>query len=289
MSTKFVTALYINLNGTNYNGVRDAIYERYRQSLRSLAKGGYDIVCYTSQHKVEELREFFADYPNVEFVVYELNTFPYHEQIVNIKSVNPQYTSCPSWVSRCVEIMWGKFFWLKEAAKAANPDDHIFWIDSGIFHDGLIHIKWLAEKAMSPFDFGKITQDVDLHAQLSKHAGDKILNIKSEQVNHGCDDYLHVFGHELGRPQYGIIGGIFGGKASKVIEYADGMIVLMDKTIEAGKLLKEEELMHRYHTTSDNNSFSEFLFDTWYHEDWSADYRRGGTISFSDYFTFLAH
>lgn len=286
MGTKLVTAIYSKIFGTNFNGAPDAIFERYRQSLRSMAKGGYDIVCYTSEQHFDELSEFYKDFPNLKLVKEELTTFPYHDEINRIKLLKEQYTKDTSWYTRCVEIMWGKMFWLEREAKTLGENDHIFWIDAGLFHNGMFTDKWKSEDSDNFFDYDMITQKRDLHADLSKHAGEKILNLVCKHPNHGSDDYMSVVGHDFGRPQYGVIGGIFGGRRDAVLEYTAGIIDMMPVTLEKNILLKEEELMHYMHYR-DPDKFSTFTFGTWYHEEWDAAYRRGETVSFSDYFLFL--
>lgn len=286
MDIKFVTAIYSKLHGTKFNGSADAIFERYRQSLRSIAKGGYEIICYTSDIHFEELTEFYKEYPNIKVVQESLTDFYFHDQINKIKELKPNYNTDTSWYTRCVEIMWGKFYWLLRHAGMLEENDHIFWIDAGIFHSGLIHGKWKSDKSDNFFDFDRITQERNLYEDLSNHAGDKILNIISKQVNHGSDDYISLLGTEFPRPQYGIIGGIFGGRRDLILDYASKAIELMQKTIDANLLLKEEEIMHYLHFQNPEE-FSTFTFGTWYHEDWDAAYRRGESVSFSDYFTFL--
>ena len=104
MKPQFITAIYTDLEGTRFNGNTSAIYERYQESLLSIAKGGYNIVCYTAQAHYPELKEKYADYPNVKLIVQELSEHPYHERIEAIKDIEPRYTSETAW-RRCVEIM----------------------------------------------------------------------------------------------------------------------------------------------------------------------------------------
>ena len=285
MTVHFVTALYIGLKGTRYNGSPEALYERYKQSLRSLAKGGYGIVCYTDNAHLSELQEFYKEYPNIQIVAEELSDFYYHDAIENIKNNRTDYMTSPSWETRCVEIMWGKFYWLMRHAALAETNAPIFWIDAGIFHSGLIHEKWKTDRSDNLFDFDRITQGRDLYADLVKHANGKLLNIRCGHPNHGSDEYIQVF-PEMKRPQFGIIGGIFGGERDLVLDYASDAMDAMDRTIQAKVLLKEEEIM-QFLYEKNPNKFSSFEFKTWYHEDWSDDFRRGETLSFSDYFDFL--
>lgn len=279
MKPQFITAIYTDLEGTRFNGNTSAIYERYQESLLSIAKGGYNIVCYTAQAHYPELKEKYADYPNVKLIVQELNEHPYHERIEAIKDIDPRYTSETSWRSRCVEIMWGKFFWLKDTLRELDDSDALFWIDAGIFHGGLFPDKFMSDKSSSPFDFDLITQDRNLFEDLVNYTGDKILNIKSIWVNHGQDDYVKVF--KTGA-DYGVIGGVFGGRKQLLEEYITQMIELMEATLDTQVLLKEEELMYRLNSMTPSK-FTDFTFNSWYHEGW-ADIHEDTDICLSDFF-----
>lgn len=190
---QFVTALYLGLEDTIFNGNSFGLYDRYRQSLKSLAAGGYSIVCYVSKTQYDELKEYFSDTPNLKLELYELDTYPDHQKINTIKQSNPKYNQDPSWRSRCVEIMWGKFLWLQNNLSKLNDGESLFWIDAGIFHGGLVSNTFRSKSSKNFYDFDLITQKRNLYDDLVKFAGDKILNISSERVNHGYDDYQQVF------------------------------------------------------------------------------------------------
>lgn len=279
MRPKFVTAIYTDLEGTRFNGNPAAIYERYKLSLLSLAKGGYEIVCYTSDAHFEELSGIYAAYPNVRLIVQELSSNPFHADIEKIKDREEKYTTERSWSSRCVEIMWGKFFWLKENLTQLSDEDSLFWIDAGLFHGGLIPAKYKSKDSSHDFDFDVITQNRNLFSELENFSRGKIFNITSIWVNHGMDDYVQVFKE---RPEYGVIGGIFGGQKKLLIDYINEIIRYMNVVIESGMLLKEEELMYLANKKNPEN-YTKFLFDSWYHEDWEI-YNKDSEISFSDIF-----
>lgn len=281
MSPQFVTAIYTGLEGTRFNGNSGAIYDRYQKSLLSIAKGGYSIVCYTSQAHMEALTKVYAEYPNVRLVEFELADSPFHDSIEKIKDLDSKYTTEGSWRSRCVEIMWGKFLWMQENLESLNADDSIFWIDAGIFHGGLIAGKYRSNKSANEFDFDEITQKRNLFDDLVSYSGDKLLNIRSTWVNHGKDDFEEIFRHS---PEYGVIGGIIGGKKKLLESYLEDMIQIMLDVLAANKLLKEEEIMYHINCSSPEK-FTDFIFNSWYHEDWAEIYNKDrGDISVSDFF-----
>lgn len=281
MKPQFVTAIYTGLEGTRFNGNTAAIYERYKHSLRSLADGGYSIVCYTAAAHYDELSAFYADTPNVKLVVEELSENYFHNEIEAIKDRHPEYNTLPSWRSRCVEIMWGKFYWLWKNVSQLDSNDSLFWIDAGIFHGGLLSNKFRSPDSKSPFDFDVITQHQDLHALLSKYADGKILNIKSASVNHGSEDYQKVY--QI-RPEFGVIGGIFGGKRDLLLDYISKATTHMQLVIDHDVLLKEEEIMYYLHKR-EPELYTDFMFNSWYHEDWPIElYNPEHHTAFSDFF-----
>ena len=119
MKPQFVTAIYTGLEGTRFNGnAQGGIYDRYKQSLRSLAAGGYGIVCFTAAAHMDELTEYYKDYPNLTLVQFELSEYHSHAEIEAIKDLKPKYITEDSWRSRCVEIMWGIIVTGKQIGRA---------------------------------------------------------------------------------------------------------------------------------------------------------------------------
>jgi hypothetical protein len=279
---QFVTAIYTGLEGTRFNGNTAAIYDRYKHSLMSLAEGGYTIACFTSASTIDELMFLFKDHPNVYFIKHELEEYPLHNEIENIKNHHVKYITENAWRSRCVEIMWGKFAWLNKFVTNNDCDDSsIFWIDAGIFHGGLISNSMRSESSVGFFDFDTITQQRDLYADLVKFADDKIINIRSAMVNHGSDDYVDVFGK---RPEYGIVGGIFGGRIRLMSDYILDFNEQALRVIGKDRLVKEEEIMYYLHHNNPDR-FKTFEFNTWYHQDWPVElYNPEVHVSFSDFF-----
>lgn len=281
MKPQFVTAIYTGLEGTRYNGNTAAIYDRYKLSLRSLADGGYSIVCYTASAHLEDLTKWFENHSNVTLVVEELSENYFHQQIEAIKDRKPKYTTENAWRSRCVEIMWGKFYWLWKNTTELEAGDSLYWIDAGIFHGGLITNKFRSPESKSFYDFDLINQKRNLFEDLNKHAGDKVLNILSQTVNHGSDDYVQVY---PARPEYAVIGGIFGGKRDALLDYIGKATTHMQLVIDHDVLLKEEEIMYYLHQR-EPHLYTNFKFNSWYHDDWPIDlYNPDVHVAFSDFF-----
>lgn len=281
---RFVTAIYTELEGTRFNGNSRGIYDRYKASVKSLADGGYDIACFTSEKHLDDLVEFFKDNTNVYLIPHELEEYPTHAHIEAVKDRHAKYTTIDAWRSRCVEIMWGKFNWLDQFIRCLRdeePDRCIFWIDAGLFHGGLISNTFRSETSKGFYDFDTITQHRNLYEDLKRYADGKIINIRSTIVNHGSDDYSDVYGS---RPEYGIVGGIFGGPLGPLIEYVDDFTRQTYLVLQKDRLLKEEEIMYYLHSQNPEK-FKTFEFNNWYHQDWPIElYNPAVHVSFSDFF-----
>ena len=286
MKPQFVTAIYTGLEGTRFNGnAQGGIYDRYKQSLRSLAAGGYRIACFTAAAHMEELTEYYKDYPNLTLIHFELEDYVLHNAIESIKDKNSKYITDDSWRSRCVEIMWGKFYWLWKNTTELEAGDSLYWIDAGIFHGGLITNKFRSPESKSFYDFDLINQKRNLFEDLNKHAGDKVLNILSQTVNHGSDDYVQVYPD---RPEYAVIGGIFGGKRDVLLDYIGKATTHMQLVIDHDVLLKEEEIMYYLHQR-EPELYTNFKFNSWYHDDWPIDlYDPNVHVAFSDFFKVIS-
>lgn len=283
MKPQFVTCIYTNLEGTRFNGNNQHLYLRYQKSLESLARGGYGIVCYTAAAHYIELRDYFAKYPNVTIIIQELNESQFHAEIEAIKDRHPEYCELDSWRSRCVEIMWGKFVWMQNHLAELDEGDSLFWIDAGIFHGGLITNAFRSETSVDFYDFDLITQKRNFYEDLVRYCDGKILNIRSHGVNHSADGFSQVYNY---RPEYSIIGGMFGGKRDLVGLYTSNAIADMQRFLDAGILVKEEEIMFHLNNVAPQ-SFTPFAFTSWYHQDWDF-FDANNEIAFSDFFKVIA-
>jgi len=144
MKTKFITAIYSDLYGTEFGG-RQSRRGHYRYSLLSLLKmSDADFICYTSDREINDLKQFFyveeqVDPQKIKIEVFDLSNTEKTEIIRKYKDFESVKTS-----DRCVDIQYAKFEWLK-----MNIDEnyeYVYWIDAGLSHCGLIPDKYLVSE-----------------------------------------------------------------------------------------------------------------------------------------------
>jgi len=143
MSTKIITAIYSDLNGTELGG-RPNRGSHYRYSLLSLLKmTDADFLCYTSDREIESLKEFFYSQNNIsenqlKFQVFDLENCKFKDLINSRKNVEDIKRG-----DRCIEIQYSKFSWWWNEDKSY---DNYYWVDAGLSHCGLIPLKYLDEQ-----------------------------------------------------------------------------------------------------------------------------------------------
>jgi hypothetical protein len=264
MSVKFITAIYSDLNGTEFGG-RPSRGGHYRWSLLSLLKmTDADFVCYTSARELEDLKKFFYDENGISqsklnIVQYDLENHYYSELFKKYKDFETAKRG-----DRCIEIQYMKFIWYTFEDFSY---DHYFWIDAGLSHCGLIPNKYLTPGGPHNRQYYESPLFNNLFLNnLVKETGDKFTIIGKENVNHywsGMVKQKHFFNYD---PSYHIIGGLFGGKK----EVWDTVLDLFKKYViqvtEEDKYLYHEEnimtLMFRNH----EELFNIYKFDIWWHE-----------------------
>lgn len=287
----FVTGLYDGLHNTEFNG-RQNRGSHYALSLCCLDNMGVPIHCFTDDINYCKFSPVFAAHnvKNIEFICFNLEDIRNRNKINEIKRSNKDwYLEHISWKSRSVEIMWGKFEWIKHVALQYDPDDYVFWIDAGLSHHGVIPLSLYNDYFGQTFAnnateyqaqfFNSKAFNPKFVRQLVEYTGDKILNIAASYPQHSdkIPDELSYQKHYNGSA----IGGLFGGKVKSMINYCDGILELCDVTLRNNVLLKEEQLMTVY-LNNHVDQFIVFEFDTWYHIDW--DVYRPTDVSFSDFF-----
>jgi len=235
VNTKLVTCIYNGLNRTKLCGRlnRD---RPYQYSLGCIADSGADIVCYTSPGELESLEKYFFDKPNIAFATKDLYSLHFHQQVDKIRDDNDAvYRQTAEWRDRCVEIMWGKFLFIKEAIRN-NPDlNYVFWIDAGLSHPGIIHSRfnpnyehnidfiWDLNKETYPTTFRNdlIFNNQFINNLIRYTGNDSILNIASTNPQHPRltfdDGRTHPFNGS-------VVGGLFGGNVGLVDKYCDKVI-----------------------------------------------------------------
>lgn len=291
MKVKFVTCLYDGLFGTKFCGRanRGIVFKR---SLKTISQIQTPIICYTSSRELPELQQLFSDCQNIELRVKELDSFYFHSDADKVRDANPDYyRTSADWQFRCVEIMWGKFLFLKEVI-AEDPElEQVYWIDAGLSHAGIIHSRFnphythninfiwdLDPKTLDLSAKNDLIFNEEFTPSLVNYVGrGNILNILCSNVQHRAINDNDPF---VGS----VIGGLFGGDADLVDNYCDAVIREFERYLGEGKLFKEEQLMTKI-MREDNFPIKKYFFDTWYHGDWNRGYYKTiNQVSFCDFF-----
>lgn len=294
MKTKLVTCVYNGLNQSKICGRlnRD---RPYRYSLECIAHSRADIDCYTSPHELAESQSHFhqSGLSNVNFISSDLYALPFHNQVNRIRDSNDVvYRQTAEWRDRCVEIMWGKFLFIKESIERSPDTNYVFWIDAGISHPGIIHsrfnpnyednidFKWDLNKTTyhTTFQNYEIFNEQFTQRLISYTGPDHILNIASSNPQHPRLDT-----GKNSRFRGSVIGGLFGGTSQLVTAYCDKVIEYFQHFADRGVLCKEEQIMTEI-LAEELFPMKTFLFNTWYHPDWGSARYSPDQISFCDFF-----
>jgi hypothetical protein len=261
---KFITAIYSNLNGTEFGG-RPNRGSHYRWSLLSLLKmTDADFICYTSKEEFDSLNNFFYKEHRISeekltVSIFDLNQNEFYELINKYKNIEQTKKS-----DRCIEIQYMKFIWFLSENMSY---DYYFWIDAGLSHCGLIPDKYLVQNAEyfkkyyeSPLFNNKFLKNLinNTKDKFTIIGKDNVRNFWSGTVNpvhfNQYDNTIHV------------IGGLFGGKKelwNPIVELFKKYVYKVTET--DNRLYHEEDimtLMFRNHP----EIFFNYYFETWWHE-----------------------
>lgn len=264
MKVKFITAIYSNLNGTDFGG-RPSRAGHYRWSLLSLLKmTNADFICYTSDEEYDDLYNFFYVENNVSkdqfnLVKYNLSNHYFLDLFKQYKDIEGARKG-----DRCIEIQYMKFMWYMLEDKSY---DQYYWIDAGLSHCGLIPRKYLTNEG--PHNRGyyesPLFNNVFL-GNLVKNTADKFTIIGKENDRNfwsGTVNPKHFFKYDR---SYHVIGGLFGGNKNLWDLIVDYFVKYVHQvTKDDGRLYHEEDimtLMYRNH----EDMFKIYKFDTWWHE-----------------------
>jgi len=267
MKTKFITAIYSDLYGTEFGG-RQSRRGHYKYSLLSLLKmSDADFICYTSDREINDLKQFFyveeqVDPQKIKIEVFDLSNTEKTEIIRKYKDFESVKTS-----DRCVDIQYAKFEWLK-----MNIDEnyeYVYWIDAGLSHCGLIPDKYLVSEGFRDI-FRKYFESTIFNNKLLNNllnfTDDKIFLIGKENDRNywsGTVNPVHFVNYNR---SYHIIGGLFGGKKEKVKDFIDLFDENLIMVTEHDKRLYHEEDIITLIWRNNENLFNVKYFDTWWHE-----------------------
>jgi hypothetical protein len=213
MSTKIITAIYSDLNGTELGG-RPNRGSHYRYSLLSLLKmTDADFLCYTSDREIESLKEFFYSQNNIsenqlKFQVFDLENCKFKDLINSRKNVEDIKRG-----DRCIEIQYSKFSWWWNEDKSY---DNYYWVDAGLSHCGLIPLKYLDEQhhSMKRFYESRLFSN-DFLKNVIEDTGDKFLLFGKENDRNYWSGTVDPKWYVNYDRSIHIIGGMFGGRRDK--------------------------------------------------------------------------
>jgi hypothetical protein len=213
MSTKIITAIYSDLNGTELGG-RPNRGSHYRYSLLSLLKmTDADFLCYTSDREIESLKEFFYSQNNIsenqlKFQVFDLENCKFKDLINSRKNVDEIKRG-----DRCIEIQYSKFSWWWNEDKSY---DNYYWVDAGLSHCGLIPLKYLDEQhhSMRRFYESRLFSN-DFLKNVIEDTGDKFLLFGKENDRNYWSGTVDPKWYVNYDRSIHIIGGMFGGRRDK--------------------------------------------------------------------------
>lgn len=263
MKIKFITAIYSNLNGTDYGG-RQNRGNHYRWSLISLLRmTNSDFICYTSNEEIEQLKHFFYSENNIsenqlKIVAFDLQDSKYFNLIKEYKNVDSVKSG-----DRCFEIQYNKFFWF------LNEDmsyDYYYWIDAGLSHCGLLPNKYLEHNNEYQGYYNSIFFNNDFLTKLINKTDDKILIIGKDNVRNYWSGTVPPKFYNNYNNSIHIIGGIFGGKKENFIKLVELFENNFKEIVDDTKSLWFEEQILSLMYQNYMDSFKMFYFETWWHE-----------------------
>ena len=227
MSTRFITAIYSDLNGTELGG-RPNRGAHYQFSLLSLLKmTDADFLCYTSDREIESLKQFFYVENNIsedqlKFVVFDIANCKFKDLINLRKNVEDIKKG-----DRCIEIQYSKWSWWWNEDKSY---DYYYWIDAGLSHCGLIPLKYLTydKHPMRRFYESTIFNN-DFLKNLIEDSEDKFLILgKENDRNYWSGTVNQKWYKEYDRSIH-VIGGLFGGHRDKW----DDMVTMFENYVQS--------------------------------------------------------
>jgi hypothetical protein len=227
MSTRFITAIYSDLNGTELGG-RPARGSHYRYSLLSLLKmTDADFLCYTSDREIDSLKEFFytenyISQDKLKFVIYDIANCKFKDLINLRKNVEDIKKG-----DRCIEIQYSKWSWWWNEDKSY---DYYYWIDAGLSHCGLIPLKYLTYDGhpMRRFYESDIFNNNFLK-NLIEDTEDKFLILGKENDRNYWSGTVNAKWYKEYDRSIHVIGGLFGGHRDRW----DEMVTMFENYVQS--------------------------------------------------------
>lgn len=272
MKTKLVTAIYSRLgDGFPFYGYNlQARTDRFYYSLVSISRTGEDVVCYCSNKEIADIQSVLDRFSvtNVKLKEYELDQFPYHERMKELRlEKQDKFFEFPH------EVMWAKYYFLN-LELSADYDYH-YWIDAGLSHSGLFPIKYNSGgwDGMShnpeTYNYPGIFNP-SLFPKVNNFVGSKLLDFATKVVGFSVPATMQMLELPTMDGSHLTIGGLVGGHTSNIEWLTQTYFKFGELCLKNGYILDNEQILGAI-TDQYPDRFNEFIFDTWYHEDWKAN------------------
>ena len=265
MSTRFITAIYSDLNGTEFGG-RPNRGSHYRFSLLSLLKmTDADFLCYTSDRELQSLKDFFYEEHKIsedklKFSIFDISKPKFKDLIDLRKNVEEIKKG-----DRCIEIQYSKWSWWWNEDKSY---DYYYWIDAGLSHCGLIPLKYLTydKHPMRRFYESTIFNN-DFLKNLIEDTEDKFLILgKENDRNYWSGTVNQKWYKEFDRSIH-IIGGLFGGHRDRWDEMVTTFENYVQSILGSDEGLPHEEQIMTLMYFNHKELFVRKHFDIWWCRD----------------------
>jgi hypothetical protein len=300
MKTKIVTSYYPFHNGEPYWGQlnRD---RWYKYSLATICGLGTDVVCYTDPgnkgyNQLLEIKEKF-NLENLTLKIYDINTNPYQDQVYKIRMTQANlYNNSENlkFYTRPTVIYWMKYSFLE---MEYEPDTQLYWIDSGLSHQGLFPSsanKYESEPEFATFYGDKYMENEykvyhynkaftpDTLNRINEFAQNKIINLYRNSSDDDLSDFNRKLNLDITYEPVFPIAGFFGGNSDLMLQYINASKEVIERILQVNEICTEQEIM-AYINVTNIDWFKNWYFDTFYHEDWKNIFTPD-QISFSHFF-----
>jgi hypothetical protein len=253
-----VTAIY-NHSPHSRIGGRGYSWKDYVAPFENLIHLGCNIVVYTQDSLLPVIQEYFSkkDFSNYKVVPYNLDNYKHSDSIYELKELSNIIDKNGLAEDRSIvdndrnyHLCLSKTYFLSEAIKNNYFEtENYYWIDGGLFHHGLFpeSLGGVERRTVpNPNNYWPQNQqslcNPSFFEKLNNKVKDKLLFI-------GIDSYysrhLTLIESNLASPDKvtHVVGGIFGGDKSKVLELCDKFNDKISKIISAKILTLEEEVL----------------------------------------------
>jgi hypothetical protein len=263
MKTLIYTSIYSNLWGTEFGGRPSREYQ-YKSSFYNILNINADkFICFTSKEELPSLEKYFylekkVDKTRLEFIVFDLKQTKHFEAIDSKKNIELMKQ-----FDRCFEIQYNKFFWL-ELIENLNQYDRVFWVDAGLSHSGLFPENFSFGPGYDKYFWFDVFNENFLD-YLVRETEEKIIIVGKENTGEFYwsktlpRNYYNSY-----NSSYHIIGGFFGGKVNKLLEFKTKFEDLLLELLKNENQNYMEELIMSCLYFNYTQDFNLLTFQDWY-------------------------